>query len=581
MKKSFLKLNPVKIYLLIAVVAGVAYFYGLKGDFVYDDITLIAQDPFYTAENSSYPDCWKRTYWQGIRSIGQYRPLVGVTYLLNVRISGLHSPAFRLTNLLIHILISIMVFKLAMLLGAGGISATFATLLYAVHPIHTEAVIPSSGRAELLCALFILIGFISFIYILKSEKPKLWMYPVPALSLIFAMWSKENGIILIPLCILYDFLYKKHSWKEWGHLKMSLIKGLKNYSCLFLGLVAVVVVKLINIGYLMPVLRGRIAVEIDNPLVKASLLERLCTALKIQGMVFSKYIWPQHLSHDYSYAEIIPNDNLFNFYALFALFIFIAVPVLLCLILQGYRKIIIFLTAAYIISILPAGNFIVTTGTIFGERLYYTPSIWFLIGIVFVFLRLSQKIHKKYCHSDRPYFVYAACGFLAIAILASGMRTFVRSLDWDSQLSLAVKGKETAPKSIKTWGMLATQFAANDQLEDAVFCCDKAIAILPSSRSILTKKSRYLIRLKQYNAAEKCLRELVRQNSEFPEDYNNLAGIMQGKGNPKEAVKLLEHSLKLNPNQPDIIKWRDQIKKTRKQPDKGSNKENSYLNSQV
>jgi len=194
------KLNPFKIYLLIALAATLSYLHGLNGEFLMDDIPLISEDPFYVAEDSSFADCWKRTYWQGRRSLGQYRPLVGFSYLVNARISGLNSRMFRLTNLLLHIAVAILVFILADQLRTGGISALLAALLYAVHPIHTEAVIPASGRAELLCAFFILTGLISFIRILKTTNVKIWMYLLPAASLILAMWSKENGIILIPLC---------------------------------------------------------------------------------------------------------------------------------------------------------------------------------------------------------------------------------------------------------------------------------------------------------------------------------------------------------------------------------------------
>ena len=147
--------------------------------------------------------------------------------------------------------------------------------------------------------------------------------------------------------------------------------------------------------------------------------------------------------------------------------------------------------------------------------------------------------------------------------MAAAFRTSERCLDWQSQRTLALKGLETAPHSMKTWANLAVELAAAGDLEGAVACCNRSLAIFSYSKSVLRNKSRYLIRLKRYPEAEACLKQLVKMDTEYAEDYNNLAWLMQLKGDFKKAAELLEHSLKMDPKQSYIRKGLERMKKER------------------
>ena len=70
------------------------------------------------------------------------------------------STGIRIVNLLLHIIASVLLLKLARRLHLRRLTAFAAALLYAVHPLHTEAVIPGTGRGELLTTIFIISGLI-------------------------------------------------------------------------------------------------------------------------------------------------------------------------------------------------------------------------------------------------------------------------------------------------------------------------------------------------------------------------------------------------------------------------------------
>ena len=83
-------------------------------------------------------------------------------YRLNMMIST-QPFGFHLINLFLHIIVSLLVFIIGHRILLFDIHiATIAGLLFAIHPIHTEAIVSIVGRADLLCALFYLLAFLSF-----------------------------------------------------------------------------------------------------------------------------------------------------------------------------------------------------------------------------------------------------------------------------------------------------------------------------------------------------------------------------------------------------------------------------------
>lgn len=99
------------------------------------------------------------------RSHKSYRPLTVLTFKLNHYIAdGLDTRAFHAANILVHSIVTFLVVIAAFIIHQKQKLPTVLTgLFFAVHPIHTEAVANTVGRAELLCAAFYLLSFLSFV----------------------------------------------------------------------------------------------------------------------------------------------------------------------------------------------------------------------------------------------------------------------------------------------------------------------------------------------------------------------------------------------------------------------------------
>jgi hypothetical protein len=577
---------------LVVLVAFSAYFNGLDGDFAFDDIPLLSTDEFYADSGTSTIDCWSRCYWRKGMDIGQYRPVTLLSFLWNARLAGMSSPVFRIVNLLLHILVALLILKIAPRVGLDRGTAIFAALLFAAHPLHSEAVIPATGRAELLCAVFTLLGLLAHVKFsafavdesigdarFAAMKTTARHLAAP-LFFILACWSKENGVVLLPLCALYDLCFRlrlcySSKEKRGGDDSPSISNGdslpsagepskknsilsavLRNYAGFALALAILAATRLAVTGTVIPKLTGR-DLFVDNPVCDAAPWIRILTAFHVQGLALLKFFWPATLSHDYSFAQITPVTSFLDPLAVFAtLSLLVLPPVVISLLGKKTRPTACFLWLAYMLSILPAGNFIVPAGTIFGERLTYLPSVWLCMMVTAAIMAILTRTDRR-VSSKR---LFLAESFMCLAILAALFRTGVRTEDWKSMRTLAVSAVGSSPMSVKTWNNLAVELAHQNKFEEAIAACDKALSIKPDFQSAKVNKIWYLLALKKYAEAKPLLKEVLENGSNDYELHNALAVILGREGKEREAANLFEKSLSINPNQKNVVETLKKIK---------------------
>ena len=149
--------------LLIALLAGGAYANSLYNNFAFDDLAIVKNNPHVV--EFQWTTIWTDNYWpktEGIQPDALYRPLTLWSYIANQVFSANPGP-FHFVNVALHTLISVLVSLLAWRLLGNRIVALVAGILFAVHPLHTEVVSNTVGRAELLAALWSLLALVIFL----------------------------------------------------------------------------------------------------------------------------------------------------------------------------------------------------------------------------------------------------------------------------------------------------------------------------------------------------------------------------------------------------------------------------------
>ena len=568
------KIKGWHIFILVTICTLVPYFESVNGDFVFDDIPLIVTDPFYTAETNPL-QCWNRSFWKESRQQGLYRPVTILTYWVNVKVHGLKSAGFRLVNIILHIGVCILAYLLARRLMAGKAAAVVAVLIFAVHPIHSEAVAPAFGRGELLCAFFFMAGLLFHI---RAGRSRFYLIPA-ATAFLLSCWSKEHAVVFLPVCIMMDLYLGRLGTSPFKNFVAAVRQSLLEifsvaapvpgtatavattnsttetnallaavrklrYCWIYVLVLAIYFAsRLIVLGTFLPA-KDNFEPGIDNPIAVVSPALRFVSALRIQGNAIKLLLWPDTLSHDYSFAQIRPSVSFADPGAIVTLALFIFLPFLLAKFIPRMKRKIIFFWCTYLICILPAGNFIVSAGTIFAERLIYLPSLWIILLFSCILMDLFRRFKSKI-----PVFI-----IIALLISACAARSFVRIKDWNSEMSLAVAGIKTAPSSAKIWNNLAIQLETIGNLEEAVSACDKAIGIYPRYATAWANRGTYLARLGRFEEAEHDLRYAISLHKKHIQAYYNLGALLANLGRIEEAKAVWEKSLENAPDQPELRK---------------------------
>ena len=195
MKGSFHGMGRAEWSLVLLPAA--AYLFALWGDFVYDDVSItVLQNPVLLGTAS-----WKEIFtWD--------RPLRELTYLLDHALWGFHPLGYHIQNLLWHGVNALLVFILLQRLGVSRPLAWASALLFALHPVNTEAVAWISGRKELLCLFFELCACVAWLRAfprVAESLPVRSLWSLASLAaLVLALLSKQVAVMLPFLLLLCE-----------------------------------------------------------------------------------------------------------------------------------------------------------------------------------------------------------------------------------------------------------------------------------------------------------------------------------------------------------------------------------------
>lgn len=144
-------------------------------------------------------------------SHGSYRPLCVASFKLNYLLDGFKPFGYHLVNVLLHSLATGLVVKLARhLLPAGRTGVAIAGLLFAAHPIHTEAVAGVVGRADLTGCIFYLLALLAYIRHVRWRQwgdRRQWLaLAATVLLAAAALLCKETAVTALVVCAIYDII---------------------------------------------------------------------------------------------------------------------------------------------------------------------------------------------------------------------------------------------------------------------------------------------------------------------------------------------------------------------------------------
>lgn len=200
-----------EILVICALLAGLTFFVFLRVtgfEFIsFDDPDFVTSNPHVQNGFSGEELKWAFTsmfnYWQ---------PLVWLSYMLDFRLFGLSVAAFHFSNLLLHVINTVLVFLVFRRMTKNHWASALVAGLFAFHPLHVEAVAWISERKGLLSMTFWLLTMLC--YARYTERRSLLAYGLALLAFVGGLMSKSMIVTLPCVLLLMDF-WPLQRWQPW------------------------------------------------------------------------------------------------------------------------------------------------------------------------------------------------------------------------------------------------------------------------------------------------------------------------------------------------------------------------------
>lgn len=502
----------------------------LHNDLVYDDRALVTDnqqirslDPqvMFRPGLDRYPVEW-------------YRPLTLLSFGVNYRLGGLDPAGYHLANIALHAASVWLLYRVALkVLPAPGV-AMLAAGLFAVHPIHVEAVAPASGRADLLATLFVLLAW--HLALELDRTPTWWRAAGVGAAGFAALLAKESAIALWPLVAMSDLGGLGWPVSPRTTAFARIWSRRRIHVALATTLVAYLLLRMTVTGSLGAV--GGLAIRpLENPLAGARLDLRLATAAWVLVKYCALLVVPRGLSADYSFNQI-PLVVLWTDPRLAASIVLIAAMCAMAVLAWRRQRAIAVLVLLFVVLWLPVSNLVLTIGTIMAERLMYLPSVAFV-------LLVGAAVHSARPSTNGIGPVLTAIAAVIAPVLIGV--TVDRNRDWQSQEALFSDTVRQSPDSAKARFNYGTMFLERQALVEAAREFRRAVQIAPDYPEAHNGLGNVLLRLRSLDEAEAEFREAIRDKPDLASAWTNLGITLSRAGRNGEAESALRRALDLDP----------------------------------
>jgi protein O-mannosyl-transferase len=411
---------------ILAALAFILYANTLGHGFVLDDIAVIGNNKFVHEGFAGIPKILTTFYWQGYWDLnaGLYRPLSLVMFAIEWQLSPNNPFIHHFLQVAIYAFTIFQLYKLcdSLLKQYNTWLPAIVTLLFALHPIHTEVVANIKSRDEILCFLF-------FIVTARELLAKGRVTVAAIVYYLLCLLSKEAGLLYLPVFMLLLILFRN-------------VKPGKAA----IAVAPLIITSAVWLGWHYYVIHSLSPARVpysyaDNSLLACpDFLSRLSTGLSILGAYMVKSVWPYTMSYDYSFNQV-PCDSGFSVNAILTV---VACGGLLFVAYRQLRKspVLSFGVLFFFCTIILASNVLFLIGSTMGDRLLFAPVFGSMLCVGWLAYKyMGQLPSEKMMNSANLLLLAAATLY--------GFKSLARNNDWANNATLFKADMEHAPGSAR------------------------------------------------------------------------------------------------------------------------------------
>ncbi len=511
---------------VLASLAFLPYLNSLHNGFVYDDFEQVLINP-YIRNFHHLREIFTTSVWSFMGdfrgSSNYYRPIMSLGYLFCYHFFGLRAMGFHLANVLANVGVVLLVFLVTLQMFRSSAVALAAASIFALHPVHSEAVNWIAAVTELELALFYLLTFLFFLASARvAGKRSALAQVVMSACYVLALLSKEQALTLPLLAAVYEHFFRD------DRAETTRLQKLQRYGSLWL---LAVVYLVFRIHYL-----GRFAPLVSLP--KFGVKEVVISALALIGRYGWKLIWPRELCAYYVFPA---GMAALHRWALGGVVV-LAVCALLFVLLRKFNRQAAFGVIWLLASLAPVLNIRWMTTNPFAERYLYLASVGFswIVGWAGIQWWNSLAARRSRWRMALP---------LTAALLAmlSIFRIVARNRDWRDNLTFYTATLAVSPDAFYIHNNLGTVYWGQGNTPAAEKEWRTALRLAPGNEYALHNLGLVASAEKRYGDAETLFLRALAIRPNYSDGHLDLGKIYEATGRLPEAEAQLLAAEKLSP----------------------------------
>ena len=525
---------------LIFVFACLLYANTFTHGYTQDDAIVIYDNMFTTQGAAGYSGILQYDTFYGffkeegkanLVAGGRYRPLTLLMFATEWQIFGDNPSVGHVMNVLWYAFTCVMLYWLLLRFFKPRKDQAFiyfvalaTTLLFAAHPLHTEAVANIKGRDEII-TLLASIAALYCSFRAYDDKKLSWAI-LAGIIFFLGLMSKENAITFLAVVPLSFFVFRKASLGQIAAQLSPFVLA----SAAFLAIRTSILgldfgdtgMELMNNPFLK--LEGNRWVEFDTG-------ERFATIFYTLGKYIQLLIFPHPLTHDY-YPRHVDIMSFGDWQVLLSLLLYVGLGTYALLRLPK-KDVVSYGILFFIITLSIVSNIVFPIGTNMSERFMFMPSVGFCLVVAVLLWRLVEMLQKGTKITNLKQMSIALSALVLVTVLFSA-KTFSRNFVWKDNYTLFLTDVEVSKNSAKlrnaAGGELVTQSVkVKDEAKRKKMVTEANAHLLEAIRIHPTYKNAYLLLgnannyLRNYDQSIQYYNKALQLDPDFQDAINNLA----------------------------------------------------------
>ncbi len=501
------------LYILLTVITLAVFWQVNQFDFVNLD------DPVYVTENRHIKDgiTLGGLHWAFSTTYAEFwHPLTWLSLMLDYQLYGLNAGGYHMTNLVLHIFSTLLLFRLFSHMTGALWRSAFVAALFGIHPLHVESVAWIAERKDVLSGFFWMLTLCLYVY--YTEKPLIRRYLLVLFSFVLALMSKPIVVTLPVILILLDYWPLNRFKSQKGNF---FIWQLKEKLPLFV----------LSVVFSFITLYARYTPYGKD--FQASISSRIANAVIAFLTYIEKTLWPQDMAFFYPFSSQIPMGYFFG-------------SLLLMIIISAFvfarvQKLPYFFVGWlwYVMTLLPVIGIIKVGDFSMADRFHYLPSIGLAVMLAWGIPALikSEKIRKKVLFPSgivylvmMTLFAQQQCGY------------------WKNSISLMTHTLQVTKHNYLAHNNMGLALHNLGKVSEAIKNYNESIRLKPSYAYAYNNRGIIYGELKQYQLAMNDFNDAIRRMPLYADAYYNRGLTYGNMGRHQLAMNDYNHAIRLKPD---------------------------------